>query len=143
MGFDVDALNHRIILPDNKWVSIASRCCQVLSQACTLLAQCHVPCRRLASLVGCLQSAYPAVLFACFFLCELHACLNSMLDWNANLLLSSGAHRELINFWHRLDEHAQSTPWHHPLTSVILCSDASTCGWGAWLRTHSQLVHFY
>ena len=31
LGFYVDALNHRIILPDNKHLSIASHCCQLLS----------------------------------------------------------------------------------------------------------------
>ena len=61
----------------------------------------------------------------------------------AAVLLSSGARRELNTFWHRLDQHAHCTPWHRPLTSVILCTDTSTCGWGARLRTHSQLVHFY
>ena len=143
LGFDVDALNHRIVLPHDKQLSIASRCRQVLSQACTLVARRRVPRRRLASLVGYLQSAYPAVPFARFFLRELHACLNSTSDWNAAVLLSSGARRELNTFWRRLDQHAHCTPWHRPLTSVILCTDASTCGWGAWLRTHSQPVHFY
>ena len=144
LGFDVDALNHRIVLPHDKHavncISLSSGFVPGLYSwwldAAFPVAGLHrwlATCRALTLL--CRSRA--------FFLRELHACLNSTSDWNAAVLLSSGARRELNTFWRRLDQHAHYTPWHHPLTSVILCTDASTCGWGAWLRTHSQPVHFY
>ena len=35
LGFDIDALNHHITLPEDKCLSIASHCCQLLSWDCT------------------------------------------------------------------------------------------------------------
>lgn len=97
--------------------------------------------RKLAKVVGYLQSCTYALPFGRFYLANLYAAFPQSYGWDGTVKVANRALSDLRRYWLRLSQHTVSRPWFTPQRTVILCTDACSSGWGAWYRrTHG--FHF-
>lgn len=132
LGFVVDSAEMMLFLPAKKLDKLCARIRATLNKSAR--HQLFSP-RDLAALVGQLHATHPALYLAPLFVRHLRRCYlaDSLRSWDqASVLLPLEAQEELRAFLRHINEWNGRSVIHRPPT-ILLTTDASRTGWGAWL----------
>ena len=126
LGMLIDSTTMTMTLTDRKVIVIKSMCLKFLQHNV-------IGARELASLVGMMQAAWPAVHFGPLHFRHLQRDLISVTidgSWNQKVTISSKSKMDLLWWKNHMDKHNGRTFQHMQPTRTIT-TDASSVGWGA------------
>lgn len=122
LGFLLDCSQHTITLPGRKLQRVAQLCKNLLGHL--QKNRRWVSKRKLARVVGYLQSCTYALPFGRFYLAHLYAAFPQSHGWDGNVKVTNKALSDLKHYWLRLTQHTVQRHWFTPQRTVILCTDA-------------------
>ena len=131
LGFKVDSLKMKILLPQLKVKSIMKECRNLLRQR-------TVSAHRLAHLIGKMTAAIPAILPVALHYRALQRLKNRILSYNKQNYLATGIldkeSRTDLKWWSSLLQNHNGRTLVTPTASLTIESDASTKGWGVYCQ---------
>lgn len=106
-------------------------------------AYCRVSNHKAATIIGFFSSLGLCLPFDCFYLMHLYECLISIPGWQSKVILTNMAQIAIKKYWSVFSQYTYSCGWFFPLSPILLCIDACSRGWGAWLRYPNEVVQFF
>lgn len=133
LGFVIDSVSMKLVLPSDKVARIVSKCREVLSST-------KIKIKTVAELAGSLTSACPASRYGFLYTRSLEmdktrSLIHSKGDYSAKMVVTYETRLDLEWWIKNLD-----SDWQYlqkPFPTIIITSDASLTGWGA----HSGEFH--
>lgn len=139
LGFLLDCERHLVILPQAKLAKVTALCTKFLHHV--LGNKRRIRKRKLAKMVGFLQSCTYALPFGRFYLQHLYAAFSTSPGWEGIVKVSHPAIKAVQHYWQQLSDQTVQRAWFTPCRSVIVTTDACARGWGAWYHGLSGM-HF-
>lgn len=132
LGFKINSVDLTLWLPPKKIDSLTAALRRARNRA--LRGDPFSP-RELAALVGALQASHPAMELAPLYLRQLrHSYLvASLQDWDQATVFLPRPALDEVNEWLTHLNHWNGRQLLPPTPSILLTSDASRSGWGAWV----------
>ena len=133
LGFLLDCTRHLVMLPPAKLAKVHALCKTFVHHVTGNKRT--IRKRKLAKIVGFLQSCTYALPFGRFYLTHLYAAFSTSPGWEGTVRVSHPAIKAVQQYWLHLADQTTQRAWFTPCRSVIVTTDACARGWGAFYRT--------
>ena len=138
LGLTVNSNTMSLSVPQDKIAKVQKECRHMLDRGAA-------SARELSHLIGLLSSLIRAVLPAPLHYRALqrlkHQALTSLGSWDLQVSLNSSSQRDLVFWVSQLKEH-NGRSLEFPVATMIISSDASKSGWGAYSSISSVVGHW-